>query len=33
MVEAALWLDELRHEGKIELIGGTNFDTPARKRC
>ena len=27
-VEAALWLDELRREGKIELIGGTNFDTP-----
>ncbi len=29
MVEAALWLDELRHEGKVELIGGTNFDTPS----
>jgi aryl-alcohol dehydrogenase-like predicted oxidoreductase len=29
MVEAALWLDELCHEGKVELIGGTNFDTPS----
>ena len=27
-VDAALWLEELRKEGKIELIGGTNFDTP-----
>jgi len=27
-VDAALWLEELREEGKIELIGGTNFDTP-----
>jgi aryl-alcohol dehydrogenase-like predicted oxidoreductase len=27
-VEAALWLEELRTEGKIHLIGGTNFDTP-----
>jgi aryl-alcohol dehydrogenase-like predicted oxidoreductase len=26
-VEAALWLDELRREGKIRLLGGTNFDT------
>jgi aryl-alcohol dehydrogenase-like predicted oxidoreductase len=26
-IEAALWLDELRQEGKINLIGGTNFDT------
>jgi aryl-alcohol dehydrogenase-like predicted oxidoreductase len=28
MVEAAFWLDELRREGKIDLIGGTNFDAP-----
>jgi aryl-alcohol dehydrogenase-like predicted oxidoreductase len=27
-VEAALWLEELREEGKIHLLGGTNFDTP-----
>ena len=27
-VETALWLRELQHEGKIDLIGGTNFDTP-----
>jgi aryl-alcohol dehydrogenase-like predicted oxidoreductase len=27
-IEAALWLEELRAEGKIELIGGTNFDAP-----
>ena len=27
-VEAAFWLDELRREGKIDLLGGTNFDTP-----
>ena len=27
-VEAGLWLEELRREGKIHLIGGTNFDTP-----
>ena len=27
-IEAALWLEELRAEGKINLIGGTNFDTP-----
>ena len=26
-LEAAHWLDELRWEGKIELLGGTNFDT------
>jgi aryl-alcohol dehydrogenase-like predicted oxidoreductase len=26
-VEAGLWLEELRAEGKIELLGGTNFDT------
>jgi aryl-alcohol dehydrogenase-like predicted oxidoreductase len=26
-VEAGLWLDELRREGKIGLIGATNFDT------
>jgi aryl-alcohol dehydrogenase-like predicted oxidoreductase len=25
-VETALWLDELRREGKIDLLGGTNFD-------
>lgn len=24
--ETALWLEELRQEGKIDLIGGTNFD-------
>ena len=27
-MDAARWLDELREEGKIDLIGGTNFDTP-----
>lgn len=27
-VETALWLAELQKEGKIALIGGTNFDTP-----
>lgn len=27
-VEAASWLGELQREGKIELLGGTNFDTP-----
>jgi aryl-alcohol dehydrogenase-like predicted oxidoreductase len=27
-VQAALWLEELRAEGKIVLLGGTNFDTP-----
>ena len=26
-VETALWLDELRRAGKIDLLGGTNFDT------
>ncbi|MDP9138424.1 MAG: aldo/keto reductase [Pseudomonadota bacterium] len=26
-VEAALWLDEFRRDGKIELLGATNFDT------
>ncbi|MGF6547320.1 aldo/keto reductase [Paraburkholderia youngii] len=26
-LEAALWLDELRRTGKIDKIGGTNFDT------
>jgi aryl-alcohol dehydrogenase-like predicted oxidoreductase len=26
-IEAGLWLEELRREGKIDLIGGTNFDT------
>jgi aryl-alcohol dehydrogenase-like predicted oxidoreductase len=25
-VETALWLEELRREGKIDLLGGTNFD-------
>jgi aryl-alcohol dehydrogenase-like predicted oxidoreductase len=27
-VEAALWLKELQSEGKIDRLGGTNFDTP-----
>jgi aryl-alcohol dehydrogenase-like predicted oxidoreductase len=27
-VQAALWLKDLQQEGKIDLIGGTNFDTP-----
>jgi aryl-alcohol dehydrogenase-like predicted oxidoreductase len=27
-VDAALWLVELQKEGKIDLLGGTNFDTP-----
>jgi aryl-alcohol dehydrogenase-like predicted oxidoreductase len=27
-MEAALWLEELRTEGKIDLLGGTNFDAP-----
>jgi aryl-alcohol dehydrogenase-like predicted oxidoreductase len=27
-VQAMLWLDELRREGKLRHIGGTNFDTP-----
>ena len=26
-VETAAWLDELRRAGKIDLLGGTNFDT------
>ena len=26
-LETAHWLDELRREGKIDLLGGTNFDT------
>ncbi|MCW1410862.1 MULTISPECIES: aldo/keto reductase [Rhizobium] len=26
-LDAALWLDELRRAGKIDKIGGTNFDT------
>jgi aryl-alcohol dehydrogenase-like predicted oxidoreductase len=26
-LQTALWLEELRHEGKINRIGGTNFDT------
>jgi aryl-alcohol dehydrogenase-like predicted oxidoreductase len=30
-VEAALALHGLRREGKIELIGGTNFDTPTTR--
>jgi aryl-alcohol dehydrogenase-like predicted oxidoreductase len=25
-IETALWLDEFRREGRIELLGGTNFD-------
>jgi aryl-alcohol dehydrogenase-like predicted oxidoreductase len=29
MVEAALWLKELQAAGKIDRIGGTNFDTPS----
>ena len=27
-VQAALWLKELQDEGKIDLLGATNFDTP-----
>ncbi|MBD9597382.1 aldo/keto reductase [Ensifer sp. ENS05] len=27
-LEAALWLDELRKEGKVQNLGTTNFDTP-----
>lgn len=27
-IQAGLWLEELRREGKIHVIGGTNFDTP-----
>ncbi len=26
-IETASWLEELRREGKIDLLGGTNFDT------
>jgi aryl-alcohol dehydrogenase-like predicted oxidoreductase len=26
-LDAARWLEELREEGKIDLLGGTNFDT------
>jgi aryl-alcohol dehydrogenase-like predicted oxidoreductase len=29
MIETALWLEEQRRAGKVELIGGTNFDTPS----
>jgi aryl-alcohol dehydrogenase-like predicted oxidoreductase len=29
MVETALWLKELAAAGKIDRIGGTNFDTPS----
>ena len=28
VLEAAHWLDDLRREGKIDLLGGTNFDAP-----
>jgi aryl-alcohol dehydrogenase-like predicted oxidoreductase len=31
MTDAALWLDEMRRAGKVELIGGTNFDTPGTR--
>lgn len=27
-IQAGLWLEELRAEGKIHFLGGTNFDTP-----
>lgn len=27
-LEALLWLDELRRAGKVQHVGGTNFDTP-----
>lgn len=27
-IEVALWLKDLQREGKIDLIGGTNFDAP-----
>ena len=27
-VQTALWLKELQQEGMIDLLGGTNFDTP-----
>lgn len=30
-IETGLWLEELRAEGKILLLGGTNFDTPHTK--
>jgi aryl-alcohol dehydrogenase-like predicted oxidoreductase len=32
MIETALWLDDLRREGKVELIGGTNFDTASTQK-
>lgn len=28
MIETALWLADVQREGKIDLIGGTNFDAP-----
>jgi aryl-alcohol dehydrogenase-like predicted oxidoreductase len=28
MIEAALWLRDLAQDGKIDRVGGTNFDTP-----
>jgi len=28
LIDAVSWLDELRREGKLRHIGGTNFDTP-----
>jgi aryl-alcohol dehydrogenase-like predicted oxidoreductase len=31
-IETALWLDELRRVGKIDLLGGTNFDTGHMQR-
>lgn len=31
-MDAARWLEELREEGKIELIGGTNFDAGHTER-
>jgi len=31
MIETALWLEELRRDGKVELIGGTNFDTASTR--
>jgi aryl-alcohol dehydrogenase-like predicted oxidoreductase len=31
-IETALWLDELRRAGKIDLLGGTNFDTEHVRR-
>src|SRR5207247_9631158 len=27
-IETALWLKDLQQEGKIDRLGGTNFDTP-----